>query len=128
MHGLVLWAIASILNDRIAIATVFMVMAINFKQMALYFALPFGVFALAKLWSRHQGNYFKIGISIIGLLMIFVLTNLLIWSRFILIGGPETIQDILFRIFPVRRGIFEGKVATFWCMVNHCGLKFLKVN
>lgn len=50
MHGLVLLAIASILRGRIAQATVFMVLAINFKQMALYFALPFGVYALALLY------------------------------------------------------------------------------
>jgi uncharacterized membrane protein len=47
MHGLVLWAVYSILRRKIEVAVVFMVLAINFKQMALYFALPFAVFALA---------------------------------------------------------------------------------
>lgn len=105
-----------------------MVLAINFKQMALYFALPFGVYALAKLWQRHQGNLLKVSLSIIGLLVVFALTMTIIWSPFIYHGGEKTVHDILYRVFPVRRGIFEGKVATFWCMVNHCGLKFLKVN
>lgn len=96
--------------------------------MALYFAFPFGVYALAMLYKRHQGNLLKIGISIAGLLVVFVLTNLTVWGPFIVRGGNDTVQDILYRIFPVRRAIFEGKVATFWCMVNHCGLKSLKVN
>lgn len=102
-----------------------MVLAINFKQMALYFAFPFGVYALALLYKRHKGSIVKIAMSIIGLLIVFAITTAVIWSPFIYYG---TTQDILFRIFPVRRGIFEGKVATFWCMLNHCGLRFLKVN
>ena len=54
MHGLVLWAIALILNGKIALATVAMVLSINFKQMSLYFALPFGVYALALLLQRYK--------------------------------------------------------------------------
>jgi alpha-1,3-glucosyltransferase len=96
--------------------------------MALYFALPFGVYALAKLVNRHKGNYIMIGLSIAGLIAVFIGTLLAVWSPFIYYGGIDTVHDILYRIFPVRRGIFEGKVATLWCMVNHCGLSFLKVN
>jgi len=36
----------------------------------------------------------------------------------------EGMQQILNRIFPVRRGIFEDKVATFWCVLHN----FWKVN
>ena len=28
----------------------------------------------------------------------------------------------------MRRGIFEGKVATFWCILHHSGIKLFKVN
>ena len=49
MHGLVLWAVYSILRQKVELAVVFMVMAVNFKQMALYFALPFAVFALSTI-------------------------------------------------------------------------------
>jgi alpha-1,3-glucosyltransferase len=54
MHGLVLWAIAFILEEKVEFAVVAMVLAINFKQMALYFALPFGVFALAILIRQEK--------------------------------------------------------------------------
>lgn len=128
MHGLVLWGITSILNDQLALATFFMVLAISFKQMALYFAFPFGVYALARLYDRHKGNLVKIGSSIIGLIAVFITTLLAVWSPLIYAGGMATVNDILYRIFPIRRAIFEGKVATFWCMINHCGLSFLKVN
>lgn len=128
MHGFVLWAIAFIMDGKIALATICMVLAINFKQMALYFAFPFGVYALSLLWERHRGNFVSIGLAIIGLLSVFVATNVVIWSPFVMQGGQDTVNDILYRIFPVRRAIFESKVATFWCMVNHCGIRALKVN
>ena len=87
MHGFVLWAIGFILDGKISRATIFMVLAINFKQMALYFALPFGVYALAILVERHKRDYVKVGGSIFWLLVVFVATNLLIWSPFIWAGG-----------------------------------------
>ena len=40
------------MNNQLELAVVAMVLALNFKQMALYFALPFGFFALAKIWNR----------------------------------------------------------------------------
>ena len=46
MHGLVLWAVVMITRGHLVRATIFMVLAVMFKQMALYFALPFGVYAL----------------------------------------------------------------------------------
>ena len=52
MHGFVLWGVYYIIKDKIELAVIFMVLAVNFKQMALYFAIPFGVFALAKLYKQ----------------------------------------------------------------------------
>lgn len=128
MHGLVLWAIAFILDGHIVLATIAMVLSINFKQMSLYFSLPFGVFALATLIKKHKTSTLKICAEIALLITAFVATNLAVWAPFLIQGGTQTFNDIVFRIFPIRRGIFESKVATFWCMLNHCGLKYFKVN
>jgi uncharacterized membrane protein len=87
MHGFVLWAIALILDGKIALATVAMVLAINFKQMALYFALPFGVYALSMLLKRYNQNILKTGGHILLLLVVFVSTNVLVWSPFLIKGG-----------------------------------------
>ena len=46
MHGLVIWAICHIVKERVHTALVCMVMAVHFKQMALYFVLPFIVQAV----------------------------------------------------------------------------------
>jgi len=128
MHGLVLWAIAFILQGRIALATVAMVLSINFKQMSLYFALPFGVYALALLFKRWKGNIVKIITHIGFLIGVFITTIAVVWSPLIFAGGWQAANDILYRIFPIRRGIFESKVATFWCLLNHCGIRYFKVN
>jgi len=65
MHGLVLYGVWFMMNNQIEVAVVFMVLAINFKQMALYFAIPFGVFAFSKLYSKatskYGNNYWKVG-------------------------------------------------------------------
>ena len=57
MHGLVLWGVYFMMRGKIEYAVIFMVMAINFKQMALYFALPFAVYALAELLQRANIKY-----------------------------------------------------------------------
>jgi len=49
MHGFVLFAIAFVMRDNFILATVFMVFAVNFKQTALYFALPFVVYVISRL-------------------------------------------------------------------------------
>lgn len=55
MHGFVLQGVALMMRGKIEQAVMFMVFAINFKQMALYFAIPFGVLALAKIY--HKAYY-----------------------------------------------------------------------
>ena len=42
----------------------------------------------------------------------------------IIAGGFEGVKPIFERIFPLRRGIFEDKVASFWCVLHN----FYKVN
>jgi len=96
--------------------------------MSLYFAFPFGVYTLSILAKRHKSNVFKIAVDIIKLIFTFIATNVILWTPFVVKGGINTANDILYRIFPIRRGIFESKVATFWCLLNHCGIKALKVN
>ena len=39
-------------------------------------------------------------------------------------GIDKAIEAVFARIFPLRRGIFEDKVASFWCVLHN----FYKVN
>jgi len=39
-----------------------------------------------------------------------------IWWPFL--QYPEQVVQVIHRIFPVNRGLFEDKVANFWCSLN----------
>ena len=57
MHGLVLWGVYFMFRGQIEYAVVAMVLGVHFKQMALYFALPFGVYALMLVWQQSTTKY-----------------------------------------------------------------------
>jgi len=136
MHGMVLWAIYFMLTSRLEWAVVFMVSAVNFKQMALYFGMPFAFMTLGLLLKlasqRFKGDKVKmagyIGLRAIGLIVVFAVTIGIIWFPWIketLTGDPKLgVASVLARIFPLRRGLFEDKVASFWCVLNN----FVKVH
>ena len=100
--------------------------------MALYFAIPFGVYALCLIYLKSVKRfpsgmvpripYILSRILFLGL--IFILTNAILWYPWIRHSGIAGIQQIFDRIFPIRRGIFEDKVASFWCVFHN----FYKVN
>lgn len=54
--------------------------------------------------------------------VVFVASNALIWLPWWYVDGKlnwKTAQQVWNRVFPVRRGIFEDKVATFWCVLHY---------
>ena len=87
------------------------VLALNFKHMTLYFAPPFFFYLLSRnlaLFRNPIQSVVRIGI--IGLVVIA--TFAVVWAPFLANG---TALNVLTRMFPVSRGIFEDKVANFWC-------------
>ena len=124
------------LTSRLEWAVVFMVSAVNFKQMALYFGMPFAFMTLGLLLKlasqRFKGDKVKmagyIGLRAIGLIVVFGVTIGVIWFPWIketVKGDPNLgVASVLARIFPLRRGLFEDKVASFWCVLNN----FVKVH
>lgn len=121
--GLAALAIASIFNNSNHIAAVFFVLALNYKQMELYHALPFFCYLLAHCFSNplsKSENWIRklissfIRIAILGLIVIVSFALLwLPWLRSI-----DHFKQVVHRIFPVARGIFEDKVSNVWCVVN----------
>ena len=60
-------------------------------------------------------NNFRLwNISKLG--VVVVLTFIILWFPFF--QNAELFQQVLRRIFPFERGIFEDKVANFWCTLN----------
>jgi alpha-1,3-glucosyltransferase len=88
--------------------------------MGLYYAIPFPLYVIKKLFfeksKNKEGNNIFISLIYIGIYgIITLITNVLIYLPWL---KAKKMNDVFNRIFPVHRGIFEDKVATFWCTLN----------
>lgn len=117
--GLFLWAsffIVAIQNDTLA--TIFFVLALNYKQMELYHALPFFIFLLRKCFMcvPNKGRYSHIIHRFNKLAIAVIATFIIIWYP--LLTSWKDVMQVLHRLFPVKRGVFEDKVSNVWCFAN----------
>ena len=92
MHSFVILAIAFALRENFVLATISMVLAVNFKQTALYFALPFVVFTIARLYQRHNSTNIAMQVDAVVtrcilLGFVFVATNAIIWYPWWYVDG-----------------------------------------
>ncbi|XP_045469283.1 uncharacterized protein LOC123676971 isoform X1 [Harmonia axyridis] len=114
--GLTTFSIICLIHRRYIFASIFFCLALNYKQMELYHSLPFFFYLLSTCIPKpgHKAlsgviSLFKIGITVI-------LAFYFIWYPFI--SDFKTGLLVLHRLFPFDRGIFEDKVANFWCILN----------
>lgn len=119
--GLACLAIAAIFSDRNKLAAAFFVLALNYKQMELYHALPFFFYLLAKCFANESNvgfvRYLTTSISRLASLGILVVGLFaLIWLPWL--TSVASALQTLHRIFPVARGVFEDKVSNVWCLIN----------
>ncbi|KAJ1733616.1 Glucosyltransferase-like protein [Coemansia biformis] len=111
MLGFVVWAVYFALREKHVLMAVAFCCSFMFKQMALYFAPAVFFFLLAKCLQppRSALLFVKLALAVLGTIG----TMLLPW-----IHSPSQLQQILVRVFPVARGLYEDKVANVWCAVN----------
>ncbi|KAG0197066.1 Glucosyltransferase-like protein [Mortierella sp. GBA30] len=113
MLGLVVWAINCFLKDQDVLGSFFFCLALGFKQMGLYFSPAVFAYLLGK--SLRQGflgciwKLVKMGTAVI-------LTLGLVFSPWL--QSKDDILQVLHRIFPVFRGLYQDKVANVWCALN----------
>ena len=151
MQGLVLGAVTNAYADRLLWCCAFFVGALTYKQMALYFAIPFFAHLLgSSVWSKQYLRLLAIGVVTLvafaaiaapllltamyghyrdpelastlepSPLLTQVTSHLLILSKKSSLLYALLLQatQILHRVFPFARGLFEDKVANFWCVLN----------
>ncbi|PON39769.1 Glycosyl transferase, ALG6/ALG, partial [Parasponia andersonii] len=109
--GLTIGAIASVLSNNDLTACFLFSLALNHKQMSLYFAPAFFSHLLGKCL-RHPNpllEVLKLGIVVLG-------TFSLIWWPYI--HSKEAFLQVLSRLAPFERGIYEDYVANFWCTTS----------
>ena len=118
MHGFFIFAVYFLLGDNYFLSIIFLSFCVNFKQMGLYYAIIFPLYVLKKLFTLQEKSLKKYLISLIYIIFygsVALLVNGVIYWPWI---KSDKLKDVFSRIFPVKRGIFEDKVATFWCVVN----------
>ncbi|PRP83837.1 hypothetical protein PROFUN_08952 [Planoprotostelium fungivorum] len=114
--GLSLWSLVFLQSGRHFLASIMFSLSLNFKQMSLYFALPFFFHMLGealhlKSWRGSFSRIFFLGAGVI-------LTFGTLWVPFYAANGLEGLGQLIHRLFPVARGLFEDKVANFWCTID----------
>ncbi|OWO97439.1 glycosyltransferase family 57 protein [Marssonina coronariae] len=152
MLGLVLASMSSVLAGRYMWSCVFFVLALGFKQMALYyapamFAYLLGVCIFPRInIPRFLSIAFVTLVSFAVLLLPLVLGTLYdvhrgidarpnlfghfaplpIFSEYSYLVNHKAwyypiiqqLAQMIHRVFPFARGLFEDKVANFWCALN----------
>ena len=113
--GFALFAFTFLIRDYHVLAAVLFSFALLFKQMSLYYALPVFFFLLGKCvyHPTRQGValFVKLAITVL-------LTFTLVLAPFFFVGGFSSLIHIFQRVFPVKRGLFEDKVANLWCLLD----------
>jgi alpha-1,3-glucosyltransferase len=132
--GFTLLAVTSLTSGRDLLGAFFFTLSLGFKQMALYYAPAVGSYLLGKcLYLGLKDGYVSHFSSpphpiplttdsaqlFVRLAVITAGTFFLLFLPFLPPLAPiSAILDPITRIFPFNRGIFEDKVANFWCASN----------
>ncbi|GAA6017781.1 hypothetical protein JCM10207_000499 [Rhodosporidiobolus poonsookiae] len=115
MLGFTLWALNAFQAGHDCLGSVFFVLSLGFKQMALYYAPAVFAYLLGKcLWLGGRAGFslfINLGLTVIA-------TFTLLFLPLLFSGGFSTVLQALHRIFPFARGLFEDKVANVWCALN----------
>lgn len=106
--GLTVGAVAAILSNKNVVASVLFSLALNHKQMSAYFAPAFFSHLLGKCLKRRNPllEVSKLGFVVIG-------TFVVVWWPYL--HSVDAFLQVLSRLAPFERGIYEDYVANFWC-------------
>ncbi|KAG6394382.1 hypothetical protein SASPL_144966 [Salvia splendens] len=109
--GLTTAAVAAILSNRDLVGSMLFCLALNHKQMSAYYAPAFFAYLLGKCLRRQRPivEVLKLGLVVVG-------TFALIWCPYL--NSVDAFLEVLSRLAPFERGIYEDYVANFWCTTS----------
>ncbi|SCU81831.1 LAMI_0B07866g1_1 [Lachancea mirantina] len=119
MLGLTVYAINNLLDGYYAPAAACFVLSLGFKQMSLYYSPIFFSFLLSKSIFSPSFNVARLTSIAVATMTVFAA----LLAPIYLSGGLQNVLQVVIRIFPFSRGLFEDKVANFWC-VSHIFIKY----
>ncbi|KNE62294.1 hypothetical protein AMAG_07526 [Allomyces macrogynus ATCC 38327] len=108
MLGLTLASVAWMTTGHPLKAAFTFSLALMFKQMSLYFALPVFVYLLAQCWQSNHGIrlFFQLGVVVLATFALHIYPF------------RADLGQLVHRIFPIARGLYEDKVANVWCALS----------
>ncbi|XP_058778912.1 probable dolichyl pyrophosphate Man9GlcNAc2 alpha-1,3-glucosyltransferase [Vicia villosa] len=109
--GFTIAAVAAILSGKDLVGSVLYCLALNHKQMSTYFAPAFFGHLLGKCLRREHPvlEVSKLGFVVLG-------TFAAVWWPYLY--STNSFLEVLSRLAPFERGIFEDYVANFWCATS----------
>lgn len=115
MLGLTVLSLNLLNSGQDVLGAIAFVFSLCFKQMALYYSPAIFAYLLGRCISLPSSKGYvhlaKIGATTI-------ISFLVLFAPFIFQAFPTVLAQSLHRIFPFSRGLFEDKVANFWCATN----------
>uniref|UniRef100_A0AAR2LJQ3 Alpha-1,3-glucosyltransferase n=1 Tax=Pygocentrus nattereri TaxID=42514 RepID=A0AAR2LJQ3_PYGNA len=101
--GLALWGVVGLGLGWDLLGSLAFTLALNYKQMELYHSLPFFCYLLGKC--IKQGLMGKGLLLLVKISLTVLVTFAFCWWPFL--SDPQQILQVLHRLFPVDRGLFE---------------------
>lgn len=92
------------------LAAVLFCLALNYKQMSLYYSLPIFFFLLSRC--VNSKSWLSMLLKFVALGGTVLLTFSLLWLPYL--SNLDSVLQVVRRVFPLDRGIYEDKVANFW--------------
>ncbi|KAJ8277909.1 hypothetical protein GJAV_G00081560 [Gymnothorax javanicus] len=112
--GLAIWGVLGLGLGWDMLGSLAFTLALNYKQMELYHSLPFFCYLLGKCARKGLGHK---GLVLLSKIAVTVLATFAVcWLPFL--SDPQQSLQVLHRLFPVDRGLYEDKVANTWCSLN----------
>ncbi|RZC33471.1 Alg6 Alg8 domain containing protein [Asbolus verrucosus] len=114
--GFAIFATIFVLHKCNIAASICFCVALNYKQMELYHALPFFMYLLSSCVPKPGQTASSSFIKLAKIALTVIISFLVIWSPFLF--DLDDFLAVLQRQFPIDRGVFEDKVSNFWCALN----------
>ena len=122
--GLGLWAFYFMTRhsfQNCIVGSVLFCLALSFKQTTLYYAPAVFFYLLGRCFALGSTRRRVTAVLYLGLTVLLCFAAL--WWPFVYYGPVDTSYrdraiQVLQRIFPLQRGLFEGKVSNVWCALS----------
>lgn len=106
--GLAAGAAVAVVSRHELIASVLYCLSLNHKQMSAYYAPAFFAHLLGRCFQRRSPVF---GVVKLGIVVLTTFT--ICWWPFL--SSRQSALQVLSRLAPFERGLFEDYVANFWC-------------